>query len=56
VPLLRGYPLAINPDGPVSAILPAELLIESANARSAGYPVGADPTSAGGLRGRHRAG
>jgi hypothetical protein len=30
VPLLRGYPLAINPDGPVSAILPAELLVESA--------------------------
>jgi hypothetical protein len=28
VPLLRGYPLAINPDGPVSAILPAELLTE----------------------------
>jgi hypothetical protein len=28
VPLLRGYPLAINPDGPVSAILPAELLTD----------------------------
>jgi hypothetical protein len=25
VPLLRGYPLAINPDGPVGAILPADL-------------------------------
>jgi hypothetical protein len=37
VPLLRGYPLAINPDAPVSAILPAELLIESARSRAGGW-------------------
>ncbi len=49
VPLLRGYPLAINPDGPVSAILPAELLLESARAVG-----GCDDGE--GLRGRHRAG
>ena len=49
VPLLRGYPLAINPDGPVSAILPAELLLESARAVG-GWDDGE------GLHGRHRAG
>jgi hypothetical protein len=47
VPLLRGYPLAINPDGPVSAILPFELLAEAARTRDA---EGDDD-----LRGRHRA-
>jgi hypothetical protein len=47
VPLLRGYPLAINPDGPVSAILPFELLAGAARTR------GADEDDD--LRGRHRA-
>ena len=64
VPLLRGYPLAINPDGPVSAILPAELLIESARvAHDHPRVTSADEHVTGhgrddgeGLRGRHRAG
>ena len=47
VPLLRGYPLAINPDGPVSAILPFELLVEAARTR--------DADANDDLRGRHRA-
>jgi hypothetical protein len=34
VPLLAGQPLAINPDGPVSAIIPAELLAESVHTRN----------------------
>lgn len=50
VPLLRGYPLAINPDGPVSAILPAELLTDCVQHRYGGWDDGE------GLRGRHRAG
>ncbi|HEX5406504.1 MAG TPA: type VII secretion system-associated protein [Pseudonocardiaceae bacterium] len=49
VPLLRGYPLAINPDGPVSAILPAELLTESA--KDVHRPDDGDV-----LHGRHHAG
>lgn len=63
VPLLRGYPLAINPDGPVSAILPAELLTESARLAqrhewTATVYDHADygPDDEEGLRGRHRAG
>jgi hypothetical protein len=58
VPLLRGYPLAVDPDGPVSAILPAELLAEALRARSApgsDTPTGPDDPP-GELRGRHRAG
>ena len=64
VPLLRGYPLAINPDGPVSAILPAELLIEAARvahdhpdmARVDEHMTGRGWDDGEGLRGRHRAG
>ena len=33
VPLLRGRPLAIDPDSPISAILPAELLVAALRAR-----------------------
>lgn len=51
VPLLRGYPLAINPDGPVSAILPFELLAESAKGR----PDVHRTEDEDGLRGRHHA-
>jgi hypothetical protein len=61
VPLLRGYPLAVNPDGPVSAILPAELLADAA--RSGYDPRHAEPDDTDDttgeddedLRGRHRA-
>lgn len=53
VPLLRGYPLAINPEGPVSAILPAELLTDCAY-RHGGPDAGSDGGE--GLRGRHHAG
>jgi hypothetical protein len=52
VPLLRGYPLAINPDGPVSAILPAELLAESAKANQDVYRTDDGEV----LHGRHHAG
>jgi hypothetical protein len=59
VPLLRGYPLAINPDGPVSAILPAELLVEAAKTRAGVWsPPDADVHRDGVgeiLRGRHHA-
>lgn len=51
VPLLRGYPLAINPDGPVSAILPFELLADTAQHR----PDVPRPEGDDGLRGRHHA-
>jgi hypothetical protein len=54
VPLLRGYPLAINPDGPVSAILPAELLAEAVRTTSGRWIM--PPDGDEGLRGRHRAG
>jgi hypothetical protein len=54
VPLLRGYPLAINPDGPVSAILPAELLTETVRTSSGRWQVPPDADEE--LRGRHRAG
>ena len=54
VPLLRGYPLAINPDGPVSAILPAELLAEAVRTTSGRWIM--PPDGGEGLRGRHRAG
>lgn len=60
VPLLRGYPLAINPDGPVSAILPAELLADAAKTRSEAWTSpDTDIHRNGGddvLRGRHHAG
>jgi hypothetical protein len=52
IPLLRGLPLAINPDAAISAILPAELLTESARGRATdwlGAPVRDE------LRGRHAA-
>jgi hypothetical protein len=52
VPLLRGYPLAINPDGPVSAILPAELLGESVQTNLDVH--GTDDGDV--LHGRHHAG
>jgi hypothetical protein len=54
VPLLRGYPLAINSDGPVSAILPAELLAEAVRTTSGRWII--PPEGDDGLRGRHRAG
>lgn len=54
VPLLRGYPLAINPDGPVSAILPCELLVGSAQRRPDVHR-STEPEEDDGLRGRHRA-
>lgn len=58
VPRLRGYPLAVDPDGPVSAILPATLLAEALRAASGARPD--TPTRPDeppdGLRGRHRAG
>jgi hypothetical protein len=60
VPLLRGYPMAINPDGPVSAILPAELLAESAKTRSGTWTPPEPDVHPGDdgdfLRGRHHAG
>jgi hypothetical protein len=57
LPLLRGYPLAINPDGPVSAILPAELLIESARtSRHTEHDPEGGSVAGEGMRGRHRAG
>ena len=60
VPLLRGYPLAINPDGPVSAILPAELLTEALKTRSESWSApepDVHPDDGGDfLRGRHHAG
>jgi hypothetical protein len=57
VPLLRGYPLAINPDGPVSAILPAELLVEAAKSRSVGWTPPVHQDDDGEItRGRHHAG
>ncbi len=59
VPMLRGYPLAINPDGPVSAILPAELLAEAAKARAEPWTPTSDVHSGDDddfLRGRHHAG
>jgi len=54
VPLLRGYPLAINPDGPVSAILPAELLADAVRTTSGRWIIPTDSEEH--LRGRHRAG
>lgn len=51
VPLLRGYPLAINQDGRVSAILPFELLAESAKGRPYVHRTEGEE----GLRGRHHA-
>lgn len=49
--LLRGYPLAINPDGPVSAILPHELLLEAAKTQFDVHRTDGDD----GLRGKHHA-
>jgi hypothetical protein len=54
VPLLRGYPLAVNPDGPVSAILPASLLTDAAS-RAHG-PWSPQEDGDPDLHGRHRAG
>jgi hypothetical protein len=60
VPLLRGYPMAINPDGPVSAILPAELLADAAKTRSETWtppePDVHHDDDGDFLRGRHHAG
>lgn len=57
VPLLRGYPLAINPDGPVSAILPAELLADASRNRLEQLEQDDMPDTdpPDDLRGRHRA-
>jgi hypothetical protein len=55
VPLLRGYPLAIDPDGPVSAILPADLLIDVLDDDGGGTTADHRVDDTGILRGRHRA-
>lgn len=60
VPLLRGYPLAVNPDGPVSAILPAELLVDAAKSQAVGWTAPDDDVHRTDgddvMRGRHHAG